>query len=70
MALIEEGLVPMPFAEGKFTKRLRAIADTPKSGVAWYFDQTDMALAKKILGDRCCIIGNVPTSVVITCPAA
>jgi hypothetical protein len=70
MAMIEEGLMPMPFAEGKFTKRLHAINDTPKSGVAWYFDQTDMALAKKVIGDRCCIIGNVPTSVVITSPKA
>ena len=66
MAMIEEGLVPMPFAEGRFTRRLRQIADTPKSAVIWYFDQTDMAQAKKILGDICCIAGNVPTSVVMT----
>lgn len=28
--------------------------------------QTDMANAKKIVGDTCCIAGNVPASVVIT----
>jgi uroporphyrinogen-III decarboxylase len=66
MAMIDEGLVPMPFAEGKFTRRLKQIADTPKSGVMWWFDQTDMAEAKKYLGDICCIIGNVPTSVMKT----
>ncbi|HSW58123.1 MAG TPA: uroporphyrinogen decarboxylase family protein, partial [Dehalococcoidales bacterium] len=66
MAMIEEGLVPMPFAEGRFTKRLKFINDTPRSGVVWYFDQTDMAEAKKILGNTCCIMGNVPTSLVIT----
>jgi uroporphyrinogen-III decarboxylase len=66
MAEIEEGLVPMPFAEGKFTRRLKQIADTPRSGVMWWFDQTDMAEAKKYLGDICCIIGNVPTSVMKT----
>lgn len=66
LAMIDEGLVPMPFAEGRYNNRLKQIADTPRSGVVWYFDQTDMAEAKKILGDVCCIIGNVPTSVVMT----
>jgi hypothetical protein len=66
MAMIDEGMVPMPFAEGKFNRRLRQIADTPKSAVVWYFDQTDMAEAKKVLGNISCIMGNVPTSVVMT----
>ncbi|MHB8105127.1 MAG: uroporphyrinogen decarboxylase family protein [Dehalococcoidales bacterium] len=65
LAMIEEGLVPMPFAEGRYTKRLKQITDTPPSGVVWYFDQTDMKEAKRILGGICCIAGNVPTSVVI-----
>ena len=34
--------------------------------MAWYFDQTDMAEAKKVLGNSSCIMGNVPTSMVIT----
>lgn len=66
MAMIEEGLVPFPFAEGRYTNRLRQIADTPKSAVVWYFDQTDMAEAKRILGDVSCIAGNVPASLVMT----
>jgi len=66
LAMIDEGLVPMPFAEGRYTKRLKQIVDTPKSGVVWWFDQTDMAEAKRILGDVCCIVGNVPTSLVMT----
>ncbi|MCJ7605752.1 MAG: hypothetical protein MUO19_06935, partial [Dehalococcoidales bacterium] len=61
-----EGLVPMPFAEGKYTRRLKSITDTPRSGVVWWFDQTDMAEAKKALGDVSCILGNVPTSVMMT----
>ena len=32
----------------------------------WHFDQTDMATAKKILGDTACIAGNVPTSLMCT----
>ena len=66
LALIDEGLVPMPFAEGKYNNRLRQITDTPKSGVVWYFDQTDMGRAKKILGGVSCIVGNVPASTVMT----
>jgi uroporphyrinogen-III decarboxylase len=66
MAMIDEGLVPFPFAEGKYTKRLKQITDTPKTGVAWWFDQTDMAEAKKYLGNVSCIVGNVPTSIVKT----
>jgi uroporphyrinogen-III decarboxylase len=66
MAMIEEGLVPFPFAEGKYTGRLEQIADMPKSSVVWYFDQTDMAEAKRILGNVSCIVGNVPSSVIIT----
>jgi uroporphyrinogen-III decarboxylase len=65
LAMIDEGLIPMPFAEGRYTNRLKQINDTPKSGVVWWFDQTDMKEAKKIIGDICCITGNVPTSIVM-----
>jgi uroporphyrinogen-III decarboxylase len=66
LAMIDEGLVPMPFAEGRYTNRLKQIADTPPSGVVWWFDQTDMKEAKRILGGICCIAGNVPSSIVMT----
>jgi hypothetical protein len=66
LAMINEGLVPMPFAEGRYNNRLKQIADTPRSGVVWWFDQTDMKLAKRTIGDICCIAGNVPASLMIT----
>ncbi len=66
LAMIEEGLVPFPFAEGRYNSRLKQITDTPKSAVVWYFDQTDMAEAKKVLGNVSCIVGNVPSSIVMT----
>jgi hypothetical protein len=65
LAMIDEGLVPFPFAEGRYNNRLKQITDTPPSGVVWYFDQTDMKEAKRILGNISCIMGNVPTSIVI-----
>jgi uroporphyrinogen-III decarboxylase len=66
IAMIEEGLVPFPFAEGIYNNRLKQITDLPRTGVVWYFDQTDMAQAKRILGNVSCIAGNVPSSIVMT----
>lgn len=66
LGLIEEGLVPMPFAEGNYEPRLEIIADMPRSAIIWYFEVMDMAKAKKILGDVSCIAGNVPASLLVT----
>jgi hypothetical protein len=64
-ALIEEGIMVSLFAEGAYNQRLEYIGDFPKGWVTWMFDHTDMARAKKMIGDRCCISGNVPGSAVI-----
>ena len=64
--LVAEGCVPLLFAEGSYSKRLEAVKDLPEGSVIWWFDRTDMARAKKILGDRNCIAGNVPTSLLCT----
>ncbi len=66
MGIYEEGVVPLLFAEGKYNDRLEIIKDLPRSAVIWYFDQTDMFRAKEILGDRACLMGNVPTSLLCT----
>jgi hypothetical protein len=65
-ALIEEGLIQHMFAEGGYNTRLETINEFPKGFVGWYFDRTDMAKAKKILGDKCLIQGNVPSSLIVT----
>jgi len=66
MALVNEGIMPILFAEGSYNKRLDIIKDFPKASVAWYFDQTDIFKAKEVLGNVFCIIGNVPTSLLMT----
>ena len=63
---INEGLVPIPFAEGRYGARLEVIADMPKSGVVWSFEDIDMARAKKALGKTACIAGNVSSSTLYT----
>jgi len=66
LGLIEEGITPCLFAEGKYTNRLDLITDLPKGKVYWHFDQTDMKKAKKLLGGKACIAGNIPSSLIIT----
>jgi len=65
-ALIDQGIMVSLFAEGAYNTRLEAVTVFPKGTVCWYFDQTDMAKAKKVLGANCCIMGNVPSSMIVT----
>jgi uroporphyrinogen-III decarboxylase len=66
MGLIDEGLIPMPFAEGNYEPRLEIIKDLPDRFMIWFFEQMDMARAKQILGKHACIAGNVPASILCT----
>jgi uroporphyrinogen-III decarboxylase len=66
IGLINEGLVPMPFAEGDYGERLEIVADLPRTSTIWYFETMDMAKAKKILGKDVCIAGNLAASVLCT----
>jgi len=63
MGLIAEGCVPLPWCEGGYNTRLEVIRDVPKGKVMWGFDTTDMARAKKILGDVACVGGNLPIDI-------
>ena len=65
-AFIKEGLLQNMFAEGGYNTRLETINEFAKGKVSWYFDQTDMLKAKKILGAKCAIQGNVPSSLIVT----
>ncbi len=65
-ALIDEGIMVSLFAEGKYQRRLPYIHDFPNGWVHWMFDQTNMADAKRIVGQTCSISGNVPTSLMCT----
>jgi uroporphyrinogen-III decarboxylase len=65
-AFIKEGLIQSMFAEGGFNSRLETINEFPKGSVCWYFDRTDMFKAKEVLGKKCSIQGNVPSSLVVT----
>jgi len=66
IGLVNEGLIPYVFWEGKCTSRLEAIKDIPAGKAIYRFEATDMMKAKDILGDRVCIRGNVPISLLAT----
>jgi len=65
-AVINEGLIQSMFAEGSFNTRLELIDQFPKGSVIWYFDRTDIFKAKQILGKKYCLMGNVPSSMLVT----
>ena len=62
LGLVEEGCIPVMFAEGGYNQRLEIVADFPPGKCIWWFDQSDMSRAKEVLGDVCCIAGNVSTA--------
>ena len=66
LALIDAGLTPNPFFEGDCTSRLEIIGDIPRGKAVYWFERTDLVKAKEVLGDRVCIEGGVPSSLLIT----
>ena len=67
LGLIDEGFIPLLFAEGKMDSRLETIAsDLPKGRTVWLLDRTDMAHAKATLGRVAALQGNVPLSLLQT----
>lgn len=60
IGLIDEGLVPLIFAEANYESRLEIISDVPKGKTIWWFERTNMARAKETVGKVACLAGNVP----------
>ncbi|MBN2318258.1 MAG: hypothetical protein JXR49_04240 [Acidobacteria bacterium] len=66
VALVDEGLNPVVLVEGAYNSRLDIIRDVPEGKIIYGYENVDMAKAKRILGDRVCIMGNVPVSLLAT----
>ena len=66
IGLINEGMVPLLFAEGSYNDRLDVISDVPKGKVVWWFDRTDMKRAKETVGQVACLAGNMPLDLLCT----
>jgi len=66
LAMINEGMSRCRSRKASTPAVSNRSQDTPPSSVVWWFDQTDMKEAKRLLGKISCIVGNVPTSTMIT----
>lgn len=64
--LIAEDLNPIVLWEGDCTSRLEVIGDIPAGKAVYYLERTDIFRAKEVLGDRVCLRGNVPLSILCT----
>ena len=62
LALIDIGVTPYVFCEGKYNRRLDIIKEVPKGKVIYMFEEVDIVNAKKVLGDTACICGNLSTA--------
>jgi uroporphyrinogen-III decarboxylase len=60
LGLIDAGLTPILYCEGRYMTRLKHLRDVPRGKVVYDFELVDMAAAKRQLGDVACIAGNVP----------
>ena len=61
-SMIDLGFVPFLFCEGTCNSILEYFLELPKGKFVIHLDESDMALAKTVLGSHCCIMGNVPAS--------
>ena len=52
------------YTEGPYTSRLDHLTEVDKNMVVYHFEQVDLALAKKKLGDMACIAGGFPAWIV------
>jgi uroporphyrinogen-III decarboxylase len=66
LALLDAGLVPIPFFEGDYTPRLEFLAELPPGKVAGHFDKMDKKKFKEILGDVMCFWGDIPPGLMLT----
>ena len=66
MALIDAGLNPCPFFEGGYNEWLQYLKELPPGKVMGLFDRSDLVKVKKELGDRMCIAGGMPITLLQT----
>jgi len=61
--LVAHDITPILHCDGDWVKNLDFLHEFPKAKVVLQFDgRTDMFKAKEIIGDHCCIFGDVPAA--------
>ena len=60
--IIDEGMIPFAFCEGKYNTRLKYLTDVPKGKAVFYFEASDPVLVKEYLSGNSCIQGLFPST--------
>ena len=58
-ALVDLGVCPILYGEGPYNTRIDQMTDIPVGKCIIHFEKADMAKAKRVLGDKACISGNL-----------
>jgi uroporphyrinogen-III decarboxylase len=66
LALVEKGITPVIYWEADFESRLEFIGDLPKGKVVYHLSNTNPQKARDVLGDTCCLVGNVPNIMLLS----
>jgi len=66
LTTVELGCIASPFWEGIWDERLEYLQDFPKGKVMFHCELTDVFRAKEMIGDRMCIQGGVPPTILQT----
>jgi uroporphyrinogen-III decarboxylase len=59
-AITDAGCIAYPFFEGTYDQRLEYLQELPSGKTVAWFDRSDMARVKEVLGGKLCIAGGMP----------
>jgi uroporphyrinogen-III decarboxylase len=62
LQLIAKGFICRSFAEGDWGPNMKYWREIPKGKIVLKIDRADMFKAKELVGDKICLQGNVPPS--------
>lgn len=62
LQLIDAGIRPFVFYEGKWDERLKYLTELPKNKTIGLFQSSDIFKVKEVVGNTMCIIGGMPIS--------
>ncbi|HIV25852.1 MAG TPA: hypothetical protein IAB71_08795 [Candidatus Scatomonas pullistercoris] len=60
LGLIDHDITPVVYTEGSYNTRLKYLKEVPAHKVIYHFEEVDLKLAKKELGDVACLMGGFP----------
>ena len=66
LALVDKGIIPVVYWEADWESRLEHVRDVPAGTMVYHLSNTNAEKAKDVLGDRVCLMGNVPNIMLLS----